>query len=359
MSTKLRIGFVGVGGMGQMAHLSNYAVLKEECEVVALAEPRQQMARLVADRYGVSEVYGSHLELLEHASVDAIVAPQPFRNHANVIPDILRAGIPVLTEKPLSLTVREGGKMVRIGEESGTLHMIGYHKRSDPAVEYAKRVIEEWKASGSFGELQYIRITMPPGDWVGGADQPIGSDEPYPTLLLEQGPDGYTDKMTQMLDSFVNYYIHQVNMFRHLLGENYKLTFGDRRGIMLSGESDSGVTITLEMAPYHTSHEWEEQILVGFRQGYVRVDLPAPLARQRAGRVTIKKDNASADEALTYEPILPNVSAMRNQARYFLAAVRGDRPAPCTAKEALQDLIFAQSYVDYMNRTYPENLPGY
>lgn len=34
---KLRIGFVGAGGMGQMAHLSNYAVLSELCEVVALA----------------------------------------------------------------------------------------------------------------------------------------------------------------------------------------------------------------------------------------------------------------------------------------------------------------------------------
>ncbi|MCM3626053.1 Gfo/Idh/MocA family oxidoreductase [Paenibacillus glycanilyticus] len=354
MSKKLRIGFVGVGGMGQMAHLSNYAVLKEECEVVAIAEPRLHTAQLVANRYGVPEVYNSHLELLEHSSVDAIIAPQPFRNHPAIIPDLLRSRIPVLTEKPLCLTVREGEKMMRLGEEYGTMHVIGYHKRSDPAVEYAKRIIEEWKQSGAYGDLQYIRITMPPGDWVGGADQPLSSSDPYPSLEPEPGPESYTDMMTLMLDSFVNYYIHQVNMFRHLLGENYRLTFGDRRGIVLNGESDSGVTITLEMAPYHTSHEWEEQILVGFRQGFVRIDLPAPLARQRAGKVTIKKDNASVGEALTYEPILPNVAAMRNQARNFLAAVRGDRPAPCTAKEALLDLVFAQSYVDYMALTYPD-----
>ncbi|GLX71255.1 Gfo/Idh/MocA family protein [Paenibacillus glycanilyticus] len=354
MNKKLRIGFAGVGGMGQMAHLSNYAVLKEECEVVAIAEPRREMAQLVASRYGVPELYDSHLALLEQSKVDAIVAPQPFRNHPNMIPDILRAGIPVLTEKPLCLTVREGTKMVQIGEQNGVLHMVGYHKRSDPAVEYAKRIIEQWKESGHFGDLQYIRITMPPGDWVSGADQPLSSNEPYPPLRLEQGPDGYTGKMTDMLDNFVNYYIHQVNMFRHLLGENYRLTFGDRRGILLNGESDSGVTITLEMAPYHTSHEWEEQIVVGFRQGYIRIDLPAPLARQRAGKVTIKKDNASAEEAITYEPILPNLSAMRNQARNFLAAVRGERDAPCTAKEAIQDLIFAESYIAYMTRNYPD-----
>lgn len=161
--------------------------------------------------------------------------------------------------------------------------------------------------------------------------------------------------MTQKLDEFVNYYIHQVNMFRFLLEENYKLTFGDRSGIILNGESESGVTITLEMAPYHTSHEWEESVLIAFRHGYIRIELPAPLARQHAGRVTIKKDNTAAGEAITYEPILPNVSAMRCQARNFLATVRGDRLAPCTAKEALEDLIFAESYIEYMFKHYPNN----
>lgn len=34
---KVRIGFVGVGGMGQAAHLRQY-VQMPECEVVALAE---------------------------------------------------------------------------------------------------------------------------------------------------------------------------------------------------------------------------------------------------------------------------------------------------------------------------------
>ena len=35
--SKPRIGFVGVGGMGQCAHLRNYATLPD-CEVVAIAE---------------------------------------------------------------------------------------------------------------------------------------------------------------------------------------------------------------------------------------------------------------------------------------------------------------------------------
>ena len=43
---KVRIGFVGVGSMGQCAHLKNYATLPE-CEVAAIAELRQDLAKKV------------------------------------------------------------------------------------------------------------------------------------------------------------------------------------------------------------------------------------------------------------------------------------------------------------------------
>lgn len=349
---KLKIGFVGVGGMGQMAHLSNYAALDGQCEVVALAEPRPRMAKLVASRYGVPHVFENHLELIRHADVDAIVAPQQFRYHHAIIPDILRAGIPVFTEKPLALTVETGRELVRAGEETGTLHMVGYHKRSDPAMEYARKVVDEWKTSGDYGEMTYIRITMPPGDWIAGADKPLLTDEKYPVLEPEAGPPGYTDEQTLRLEDFVNYYIHQVNAFRYFLGESFRIAYGDRKGVLLVGESASGVTVALEMAPYRTSVEWHESILVAFRQGYVRVDLPPPLARQRAGQVTVMRDNPALGAPEIVQPVMPNVSAMRRQAENFLAAVRGERPAPSTAADALEDLVIAKDYVDYMIRTY-------
>ena len=52
---RIRLGFIGVGNMGQAAHLRNYASLNEECEVVALAELRPEMAAKVAARYGIPE----------------------------------------------------------------------------------------------------------------------------------------------------------------------------------------------------------------------------------------------------------------------------------------------------------------
>ena len=42
--------------MGQCAHLRNYACLPD-CRVVAIAEPRLELARRVAARYEVPTVY--------------------------------------------------------------------------------------------------------------------------------------------------------------------------------------------------------------------------------------------------------------------------------------------------------------
>ena len=83
--SKLRIGFVGVGNMGQAAHLRNYVTLPE-CEVVALAEVRPKLGKAVAQRYGIPKVYASHLEMVETEKLDGIVAIQQFQNHITLIP---------------------------------------------------------------------------------------------------------------------------------------------------------------------------------------------------------------------------------------------------------------------------------
>ncbi len=117
----------------------------------------------------------------------------------------------------------------------------------------------------------------------------------------------------------------------------------------LPEKSDSGATVALEMAPYSTSIEWHESLLVCFEKGFVRVELPPPLARQIAGKVTIMKDNGNGTPS--YEiPVMPNRSAMRQQAMNFIAAVRGERSAPCESKEALEDLKLARDYIRLMQQ---------
>ena len=160
--SKVKIGFVGVGGMGQCAHLKNYVTVPE-CEVVAHGRVAQETARQVAEQYGIPRVYRSHEEMLAQRALDGIVSAQPFTRHGALVPELYRANLPVFTEKPLAGSIEQGEKILRaLAESRESWHQVGYHKRSDPATMYAKAEIARLNATGELGRLNYVRILSPP-----------------------------------------------------------------------------------------------------------------------------------------------------------------------------------------------------
>jgi predicted dehydrogenase len=349
---KPKIGFVGVGSMGQCAHLKNYAALKDMCDVVAISEPRPGLARQVAARYGIPKVYENAEAMLASEKLDGIVASQQFNLHGALIIPLYKAGIPVLTEKPIAASIEVGERMLAALRDSGTWHMVGYHKRSDPATIWAKREIDRLKESGELGALRYVRILMPAGDWIaGGFNELIGTDEPYPALTRDPQPSDMDDATYHQYTEFVNYYIHQVNLLRHLLGEPYRMTYADPSGVMLAAQSASGVAGVIEMTPYRTTLGWQESALVAFEKGYIKLELPAPLVTTLPGRVELYSDPAENTAPVTTVPQLPPVHAMRQQAINFIRAIKGEIAPPCAAPEALEDLKAAREYMHLLKGT--------
>ncbi|MHB0858351.1 MAG: Gfo/Idh/MocA family oxidoreductase [Anaerolineae bacterium] len=345
MADQVRIGFVGVGSMGQCAHLKNYATLAD-CQVVALAEIRADLGQRVAARYGVPRVYRDHEEMLASEQLDAIVASQQFTRHATLVPQLLQYGLPLFTEKPLAASVAGGEVILDALSRSGTWHMLGYHKRSDPATMWAKAEIERLKQSGELGKLRYVRILMPAGDWVaGGFNDLLRSDEPMPQLAMDPPAPDLDPETYKEYVSFVNYYIHQVNLMRHLLGEPYQAAYADPSGVLLAVQSESGVCGSIEMSPYSTSVDWQESALVAFEHGYLRLRLPAPLASNRPGAVELFRDRGQGATPETLIPQLPWVHAMRQQAMNFVQAVKGEMRPLCEATEAIEDLRVARDYI--------------
>jgi predicted dehydrogenase len=342
---KVKIGFVGVGSMGQCAHLKNYATLPD-CEVVAISDPRTELRRRVAQRYNIPHVYEYGEEMLAHEKLDGAVAPQPFSRHGGIVAPLYRFGIPILTEKPFASSVAAGEKMLAELEKGGSWHMVGYHKRSDPATMYAVKEIERLKATRELGPLQYVRVVMPAGDWVAnGFLDLITTADPYPAFPDDPAdPDMDADTYREYI-SFVNYYIHQVNLLRYLLGEPYRVTYADPSGVLLAIQSKSGVAGVLEMSAYKTTVDWQESALVAFEHGTVTLELPAPLASNRPGRVTILRDPGGDTVPQTITPQMPWIHAMRQQASNFVSAIRGDSKPPCEAAEALEDLKMARDYI--------------
>jgi predicted dehydrogenase len=314
--------------------------------VVAIAELRPRLAQAVAQRYGVPRVYQQAEDMLVHEQLDGLVASQPFERHGQVIPPLYAAQIPVFTEKPLAASVEVGKALVAALRAGGSWHMVGYHKRSDPATIYARQEIMRLQQSGELGTLRYVRIIMPAGDWTaGGFTDLIRSDEPVPALPTDPPPRDMDAATYKQYVLFVNYYIHQVNLMRHLLGESYQVTYADRSGVLLAIQSQSGITGVIEMSPYQTTLDWQESALVAFEHGYVKLELPAPLALNRPGRVEILRDPGGGATPQVTTPQLPWIHAMRQQAMNFVRAIQGEMKPPCEATEALDDLRVAREYL--------------
>jgi predicted dehydrogenase len=341
VAAKLRIGFVGAGFMGQVAHIRSYAQLHEDCELVALAEPRQQTAELVAARYGIGRVYRDHRELLDSEQLDGIVATQHFTHHAALLPDLYPSVAHLFTEKPLALSPSTGDRLASLAREAGCIHMLGYHRRSDPATREAKRTVEAWKASGELGALRYVRICFPSGDWIANGNAAlIDTGEERPVLPAEEpaaelAPD---EESSFVLRTGANELVHPLNLLRHLLGERYRLVFTHVSGRLHAFESESGVPATIEVAPYRVTVGLEEEILVAFERGYLLLR-PAPaLAVNRPGTLEIYRDPRAGAAAERISPALPWIDPMRAQAEDFLRVCRGEAPPPTDAAEGADDL---------------------
>jgi predicted dehydrogenase len=346
---KVRIGFIGVGSMGQMAHLRNYALLPG-CEVAAVAELREKTGAAVAARHGIPRVYADHREMLARENLDGVVASQPFSVHAALVPGLFGHVKNVFTEKPIAVSVEAGEKLVHAARSAGATHMVGYHKRSDPATVYAKSIVDGWRKTAKMGALKYVRITMPAGDWIaGGFDGLVRADDPYPAVDNEAAPAGMDKAAGRAYICFVNYYIHQVNLMRYLLGEPYRLAYAEKSGVLLAVESASGVPGVIEMTPFGTTVDWQEEALVAFEKGYVRLKLPAPMTVNRAGTVEIYEDPGNGNTPMKTSPTLPWTHAMKAQAMNFIRVCKGEMAPPCNGAEAVDDLKIA---MDYIRRKY-------
>jgi predicted dehydrogenase len=340
VAAKVRIGFVGAGFMGQLAHIRSYALLREECELVALAEPRQRTAELVAARYGIGRVYRDHRELIESEQLDGIVAAQRYTYHAALLPELYPHVRHLFTEKPLALSAAAGDRLARLADESGCVHMLGYQRRSDPATVEAKRTVNAWKASGEVGGLRYLRICYTDGDWTGNAHGLIDVGEQPPPFPAEDPPPEFAadDEALWALSTGVDELVHPLNLLRHFVGERYRLVFVHVSGRLCAFESESGVPMTIEVSPYRVSVGFDEELLVAFEHGYVRL-CPAPsLAVNRAGRVEIYSDGGGSPIPERVVPELPWIDPQQAQAANFLRVCRGEAPPPTDAAEAAEDL---------------------
>ncbi|MFF0523378.1 Gfo/Idh/MocA family protein [Actinomadura nitritigenes] len=117
----LRIGLMGCADIARRRVLPAIAAAPD-AELVAVASRDAARAADTARRFGGRPVHG-YEALLELADVEAIYVPLPPALHARWVEAALRAGRPVLAEKPLTTSAAETGRLLALAAERGLVLM--------------------------------------------------------------------------------------------------------------------------------------------------------------------------------------------------------------------------------------------
>jgi len=139
----MRVGVIGVGSMGQ-----NHArVYSEIADLVGIADPDVKAGGLVSNRFNVS--YFTDPAHLLKEPLDAVSVCVPTEHHAKVALSVIKAGIPLLVEKPLAGTIVEARGIVDAAKSAGVTLAVGHIERHNPAIGAVKRQLQE----GQYGDL--------------------------------------------------------------------------------------------------------------------------------------------------------------------------------------------------------------
>jgi UDP-N-acetyl-2-amino-2-deoxyglucuronate dehydrogenase len=148
----MKVGLAGLGSIG-MRHLDTVGDL-DGVEVAAVADPRATNGGLTLSRD--VPVFPSFDEMLDQASLDAVLLCTPSHLHAEQGVAAARRGLHVIAEKPMALTLEEADSILDAANATGVhvavLHQYRFHA---PMVALQKLI-----PSGALGDPIFLNLAF-------------------------------------------------------------------------------------------------------------------------------------------------------------------------------------------------------
>lgn len=342
MMTKLNIGMIGAGFIGQLAHLMNFIEVPN-CNLLAVAEYKPDLRRKVAARFGIQRTYATHLELLEDHDIDAVIVVTPRPLTGPIVLDCLKAKKHVLSEKPMAGSSKQAQILLEAAEKYNLHYAVGYMKRYDEGVEQAKILLQEALQTGSLGQILSVHATCYMGSSYCNAYGHVVTQESITQTFSGWpiAPDWLPDPYHLQFGSYLNTHSHVTNLLRFLFDELPSIEFVNltEYGGQLAVLKFSNFLASLQTGKM--SHRgWSEEIKITFSDGEIKIGLPPALLRNVPASVEVYR----AGE--TQEHIRPAVNwswAFRRQAENFTKDVLEKNPMRISAEEAYQEILLIEN----------------
>ncbi|MBM3883320.1 MAG: gfo/Idh/MocA family oxidoreductase [Verrucomicrobia bacterium] len=149
------IGLIGCGGQGRGD--CNWA--RSFGNVIAVADVDDGHAEAAKKQFNAEHKYHDFRKLIERDDIHVIINGTPDHWHTLVNVAAARAGKDIYSEKPLTLTIAEGKRLVREVRQRERILQVGSQQRSDPRFRLACELVR----NGRIGKLVHMVVGLPTG----------------------------------------------------------------------------------------------------------------------------------------------------------------------------------------------------
>jgi len=150
MNNTIRVGVIGIGNMGtaHAACLQKGAV--DGLSLAAVCDCNPQKRAVCVEKFPSVPFFDDWQQLIAAKAVDAVIIATPHRFHAHIAQAALEAGLHVMCEKPVDITVSAARRLNEAAAKSDRVFGIMFNQRTNPLFAKARELVQ----SGAIGEIK-------------------------------------------------------------------------------------------------------------------------------------------------------------------------------------------------------------
>lgn len=141
MMTKIGIGVIGLGRMGQ---LYGYHVGRQidDATLIGIADIRQEVRDKFAGQISGVATYADYHDLLANPDIQGVIIATPTSTHREVVIAAAEAGKAIFCEKPTALSLSATDEMLDAVSKASVMFQVGFMRRFDKAYVEARKQID-------------------------------------------------------------------------------------------------------------------------------------------------------------------------------------------------------------------------
>ena len=147
MSSPIRLGLIGCGGIVQKSHLQGLLDIPDLATISAIADPIPENRNRVGTATDIisEQRYEDHRHMLARAELDAVIIATPHHLHAEHVIEAAQAGVAIISEKPMATSLEEADQLLDAVKTHNIPYAIVHNFLYTPGTAEALRLLRRGK----------------------------------------------------------------------------------------------------------------------------------------------------------------------------------------------------------------------